>query len=84
MKQLNKPSDNLGGFLQLWIIPAGDCFVNLNNVTFTTTDNIYQIYCTPESLKLTEQPKETDDKTYYNVDVTGFLPKNSEEDKEKN
>ncbi|RLD56271.1 MAG: hypothetical protein DRJ01_15475 [Bacteroidetes bacterium] len=82
MKQLNKAGENLGGFLQIWAVPKGDCYVNLNNVTFSTTENIYQIYCSPESLKFTEQPKETDAKTYYNTDVTGFLPGNKEEVKD--
>ncbi len=79
MKQLNKPGENLGGFLQLWVIPKNDCYLNSNTVTFSTTNNIYQIYCTPETLKFTEKPKETNAKTFYNVDITGFLPKNRQE-----
>lgn len=77
MKQLNKPSDNLGGLLSVWAVPPTDITAGFNSVSFTTTDNIIAMYCSPGSLSFTE--KETNEKPgkVYKTELKGFIPKDS-------
>lgn len=79
MKLLSKPSDNLGGLLSLWAVPPADLTIGFNVVSFLTTDNTIQIYCSPGSLSFTE--KETKEKfgTVYNAELKAFIPKDSPE-----
>jgi hypothetical protein len=79
MKQLNKPSDNLGGLLKIWAVPPTDITIENNSVLFATQDNIVQMYCSPGSMSFTE--KETSGKpgTSYKTELNAFIPKDSEE-----
>jgi len=79
MIQLSKPSDNMGGLLKLWAVPKSDFYINGQNIVFTTTDNIYQLYCSSESLAYKEPSKRTISGIHYNCSVSGFIPKDSEE-----
>ena len=79
MKRLNKPSDNLGGLLSIWAVPPKDISISFNSVSFFTTDNIIEIYCSPGSISFTE--KESQEKYglgYKNV-LNAFIPKDSPE-----
>lgn len=77
MKQLNKPSDNLGGLISIWAVPPADVNIGFNNVNLLSTDNIIELYCSPGSLSLTE--KETNEKPgkLYKTELNAFIPKDS-------
>lgn len=79
MKHLNKPSDNLGGLLKIWAIPPDDLSISFNAVSFFTTDNIIEMYCSPGSISFTE--KETQEKygLGYKNQLNAFIPKDSPE-----
>ena len=79
MKQLNKPSENMGGLLNIWAVPTTDYYLSGKTVTFSNTENIYQLYCSPDSLQFSETLKRTDAGIHYNTIVSGFAPKDSEE-----
>ena len=53
MKQLNKPSDNMGGLLKIWAVPPTEITIGTNSVSFSTTDNIVAMYCSPGSMSFT-------------------------------
>ena len=79
MKQLNKPSDNLGGLLKIWAVPPGDITISFNTANFRTTANIIEMYCSPGSISFTE--KETQEKfgLGYKNEINAFIPKDSPE-----
>ena len=79
MKTITKPGDNLGGLLKIWAVPTSVYSVNGKTVTISSTDNIYEIYCTPESMVFSEPSEKTDAGTLYNTSVSGFIPKDSKE-----
>jgi len=79
MKQLTKPSGSLGGLLRIWAVPNSVISVNGKEVIFSSTDDIYSIYCTAETMNLKEQSVVTSAGTHYNTDITGFIPANREE-----
>ena len=79
MKQLNKPSDNMGGLLKIWAVPNTDFYVSGTTVTFTDTTNIYEFYCSPDSMQFSEPKKLTDAGTHYITTVGGFIPKDNQE-----
>jgi hypothetical protein len=64
MKEIQKPSDNLGGVLKLWAIPKAVFSINGKAITFSDTSDIYSIYCTAETFLLKETPKETNSKNW--------------------
>jgi hypothetical protein len=78
MKEIQKPSDNLGGLLKMWAIPKAVFSINGKAITFSDTSDIYSIYCTAETLSLKETPKETNSRNHYVTDVSGFIPNNNE------
>jgi hypothetical protein len=78
MKEIQKPSDNLGGLLNLWAIPKSAYTLNGKVITFNDTSEIYGIYFTAETLSVKETPKETKSRNHYKTDVSGFIPHNSE------
>ena len=79
MKQLNKPGDNMGGLIKIWAIPNTDFSISGNTVSFSSTDNIYEIYCSPDSMKFSENKELTAAGIHYNTVVSGFTPKDSVE-----
>ncbi len=81
MKTISKPKDNLGGLLKIWAVPNSVISVNKKTVTFSSTLNIYEIYCSPDSIFLKEQPAVTSAGTHYITQVLGFVPENSESNK---
>ena len=79
MKQLNKPSDNLGGLLKIWAVPPDDITIGINTVSFSSQDNIVEMYCSPGSLSFTEKQTSGNAGTSYKTELNGFIPKDSEE-----
>jgi hypothetical protein len=79
MKQLNKPSDNLGGLLKIWAVPPSDITIGINSVSLSTEDNIIAMYCSPGSMSFTEKESTGKAGTSYKTELNGFIPKDSEE-----
>ena len=79
MKQLSKPIDNLGGLLKMWAVPKSDFSINGKTVSFSSQDDIYLIYCSPDSLSFNEPSKRTEAGTHYDCSVSGFIPGDTEE-----
>jgi hypothetical protein len=79
MKQLNKPSDNLGGLLKIWAVPPADITINDTSVSFTTTNNIVEMYCSPGSMSVTEEESNGKPGISFKTEINGFAPKDSAE-----
>ena len=78
MKQLNKPSDNMGGLLKIWAIPPTDIIIGSNSVSFTSQDNIVEMYCSPGSMSFTEKESAEKAGTIYKTELNAFAPKDSD------
>jgi hypothetical protein len=78
MKSITKPGDNLGGLTKLWAVPASVVSLAGRTVNFTSTTDIYEIYCTPGSMAMQEQPELTAAGTHYNAEISGFIPRDSD------
>lgn len=79
MKQLNKPSDNLGGLLKIWAVPPNDITVSFNTANFRTTANIIEMYCSPGSISFTEKATLEKFGLGYKNEINAFIPKDSPE-----
>lgn len=79
MKQLNKPSDNLGGLLKIWAIPAHLFTLSDQTLTFTDTSEIVQLYCSPGTMSVEEPVEKTTAGEHFNLAVNGFIPGDSPE-----
>jgi len=79
MKRLNKPSDNLGGLLSIWAVPPADIYIGFNAVSFFTTDNIIELYCSPGSISFTEKESQEIYGLGYKNELNAFIPKDSPE-----
>jgi len=79
MKHLNKPSDNLGGLLKIWAVSPCDISISFNAVSFITTDNIVEMYCSPGSISFTEKMTQEKYGLGYKNEINAFIPKDSEE-----
>ena len=79
MKQLNKPTDNLGGLLSIWAVPPSDITISFNTANFRTTANIIEMYCSPGSLSFSEKESLETCGTVYKTEINGFIPKDSPE-----
>ncbi len=79
MKQLNKPSDNMGGLLSIWAVPPTDVAIGFESISFLTTDNIIQLYCSPGSLSFIEKQSIEKAGTVYKTQINAFTPKDSPE-----
>ena len=79
MKQLNKPSDNLGGLLQIWAVPPDDITISINTANFKTTANIIEMYCSPGSISFTEKESQEKYGLGYKNELNAFIPKDSPE-----
>jgi len=77
MKTVIKAGDNLGGLLKIWAVPASDLVVSGNEVTFTNTTNIYEIYCSPDTMEFSEPKEVTEAGTHYNTVISGFIPQDN-------
>jgi len=79
MKHLNKPSDNLGGLLSIWAVPPSDIYISFNAVSFFTTENIIEMYCSPGSISFTEKATQEKYGLGYKNQLNAFIPKDSPE-----
>ena len=77
MKQLNKPGDNLGGLLKIWAIPFGVFTTQGSTVNFSSQENIWEIYCSADSMEFTESSELTPAGTHYNTIISGFIPQDN-------
>jgi hypothetical protein len=79
MKQLNKPSNNLGGLLKIWAVPPDDLTISINTANFKTTANIIEMYCSPGSISFTEKESQENYGLGYKNELNAFIPKDSPE-----
>ena len=77
MKQLNKPGDNLGGLLKIWAIPFGVFTTQGNTVNFSNQTNIWEIYCSADSMEFIESSELTPAGTHFNTVISGFIPQDN-------
>ena len=74
MKQLNKPVDNLGGLIKIWAIPSKQFLTAGNSFSVGDTNNIYELYCSPDSMSYNSTSVKSDEGILYNTTVKGFAP----------
>jgi hypothetical protein len=81
---------NLGGAHKIYAIPPGSLVsISHNHTQGKTTlnlsgeDDLVEIYCTPDTLQLTEEKTQTSAGTAYNITVTGVHPKTDAPDREQ-
>jgi len=79
MKQLNKPSDNMGGLLKIWAVPPTDIIIGIDSVSFSSQDDIVEMYCSPGSMSFTEKENNTQSGLSYKTELNAFVPKDSPE-----
>lgn len=79
MKQFNKPTDNMGGLLKIWAVPPTEITIGTNSVSFSTQDNIVEMYCSPGSMSFTEKQTEGKPGTSYKTELAAFIPKDTPE-----
>jgi len=77
MKQLNKPGDNLGGLLKIWAVPFGVFTTEGNTVNIASEENIWEIYCSADSMEFTESSELTPAGTHFNTVISGFIPQDN-------
>lgn len=77
MKHLNKPTDNLGGLLKIWAVPPSEITISLNTVSFSSTDNIIEMYCSPGSISFTEKESQEKYGLGYKNELNASIPKDS-------
>jgi len=75
MKTISKAGDNLGGLTKIWAVPKTVFSISGRAVSFSATADIYEIYCTPESMEFKELSEKTAAGIHYNTSVSGFVPK---------
>ncbi len=78
MKQLNKPFDNLGGLVKIWAIPASQFLAVGNSFSIGDTNNIYELYCSPDSMQYSTYSEKSIEGTIYNATIKGFAPGNTD------
>lgn len=78
MKTISKPHDNLGGLTKIWAIPSDKYSLSGKTVSISDSSNVYEIYCTPESMEFVEPKTISDAGIHYNAVVNGFTPGNTE------
>lgn len=79
MKQLNKTADNMGGLIKFWAIPSDQVSISEKTVTIANSENVYEVYCSPETMQFVEPSEKTNAGIHYNTTVKGFSPGLTEE-----
>lgn len=81
---------NLGGAHKIYAIPPGslvsishDHTQGKTTLTLTGEDDLVEIYCTPDTLQLTEEKTQTPAGTAYNITITGVHPKTDAPDRKQ-
>ena len=80
MKTFSKPHDNLGGVLKVWAIPPSVVSVSGNNVSFTSTSDIVEMYATGETLYANVKSKHNSAGTKFDIEISGSMPRPSATD----
>ena len=79
MKKIQKSLSNMGGLLKIWAIPANRYWLTKTTFIFQDPNLVYSIYCSPDSLEMSE-PKTTGSAgSHYKTTVSGFIPENRQE-----
>ena len=78
MKTIQKPSENLGGLLKVWAVPFNEFSVNGSAINLINPSNIWEIYCSPESIEFKEMFEKTKSGNHYNTVISGFIPHDSQ------
>jgi len=79
MKQLNKPTDNLGGLLKIWAIPTNVFTLLGTSLILSDTSDIVQLFGSPGTMSVEEQTERTTSGIHYNTSVAVFIPGDSPE-----
>ena len=77
MKTIQKPNDNLGGLLKIWAVPFGVFTIVGNTVNISNHTNIWEIYCSANSMEFTESSELTSSGTHFNTVISGFIPQDN-------
>ena len=67
----------MGGLLKIWAVPPSDIAISFNSVSFLTTDNIIQLYCSPGSISFYEKESQEKYGTAYKNELNALMPKDS-------
>jgi hypothetical protein len=79
MKEILKTSNNMGGLLKMWVVPANRYWLTKSVFAFQNPDEVFQIYCTPGTIQLKEPLSVNDTGRVYKTEVSGFIPENRKE-----
>jgi len=74
MKKINKPGDNLGGLLKIWALPVSSYYMDASGIHIVSDVNVYQIYCSPDSMEFSEVSEISGSGKHYNSTISGFIP----------
>lgn len=77
MKQLNKPSDNMGGLLRIWAVPLSVITVSGNSVSISSTLDVIAIYATPGTMGFSEKETIGREGISYDTELVAKTPKDS-------
>lgn len=67
----------MGGLIKIWAVPAADCWMVGNNVNFSSQNNIYEIYCSPDTMDFIETSENTPAGMHYNMIINGLIPQDN-------
>jgi len=79
MKSMSKPSDNLGGLNKIWAVPPSDIIVSRFSAEIISSENIIELYCTPETMQFTEDNETVHGSVSYDTEITAVIPKDCQE-----
>jgi hypothetical protein len=80
MKTINKPSDNMGGLLKIWAVRPSDIATESNSsITFSSTDNIYEMYCTSGTMSFSEPHNKSNAGILYSPSLKAVVPKDTDD-----
>ncbi len=77
MRHLNKPGDNMGGLLKIWAVPFGVFTTIGSTVNILNHTNLWEIYCSANSMEFTESSERTSAGTHFNTIICGFIPQDN-------
>ena len=77
MNEIQKPSNNLGGLLQIWAFEYKAVWFTGRSAALDPA-NAFKFYFSPESMEFKEPPQITSAGTHYLTEVSGFAPNNNE------
>lgn len=87
MKTLSKSkSDNLGGILNLYLVPADNIAINVENSTtgihtigFKNTELNWHVECSAETVEYIEKENTEFGTSIYDIELSGFIPNDTPE-----